>query len=139
MKHAEHPNGQMPDGSVMRTAIAERDPRGAGERHGWLIDYNCLHQDLYGDIHFPLQAIVLLDRPMLDFEGGELLLVEQPPRKQSRARVIPLVQGAIAVIPVKERLVESARGVSRIQVRHGVSEVQRGLRPTLGVIFHDAV
>ena len=102
-------------------------------------DYNCLHQDLYGDIHFPLQAIVPLDRPMVDFEGGELLLVEQRPRKQSRPRVIPMVQGAIAVIPVKERPVESVRGVSRIQVRHGVSEVRRGLRRTLGVIFHDAV
>jgi hypothetical protein len=101
-------------------------------------DYNCLHQDLYGDIHFPLQAIVLLDRPREDFDGGELLLVEQRPRKQSRPRVIPMVQGAIAVIPVKERPVESVRGVSRIQVRHGVSEVRRGLRRTLGVIFHDA-
>jgi hypothetical protein len=101
-------------------------------------DYNCLHQDLYGDIHFPLQAIVLLDRPMVDFEGGELLLVEQRPRKQSRARVIPMVQGTIAVIPVKERPAESVRGVSRIRVRHGVSEVRRGLRRTLGLIFHDA-
>jgi hypothetical protein len=101
-------------------------------------DYNCLHQDLYGDIHFPLQAIVLLDRPGEDFDGGELLLVEQRPRKQSRPRVIPMVQGAIAVIPVKERPSQSVRGVSRIQVRHGVSEVRRGLRRTLGVIFHDA-
>jgi uncharacterized protein len=101
-------------------------------------DYNCLHQDLYGDIHFPLQAIVLLDRPTEDFEGGELLLVEQRPRKQSRPRVIPMVQGAIAVIPVKERPVEGVRGVGRIQVRHGVSEVRRGLRRTLGIIFHDA-
>jgi hypothetical protein len=101
-------------------------------------DYNCLHQDLYGDIHFPLQAIVLLDRPMVDFEGGELLLVEQRPRKQSRPRVIPMVQGAIAVIPVKERPAEGVRGVSRIQVRHGVSEVRCGLRRTLGLSFHDA-
>jgi len=101
-------------------------------------DYNCLHQDLYGDIHFPLQAIVLLDRPLEDFDGGELLLVEQRPRKQSRPRVIPMVRGAIAVIPVKERPVEGVRGVSRIQVRHGVSEVRRGARRTLGVIFHDA-
>jgi hypothetical protein len=101
-------------------------------------DYNCLHQDLYGDIHFPLQAIVLLDRPGVDFDGGELLIVEQRPRKQSRPRVIPMVQGAIAVIPVKERPAEGVRGVSRVQVRHGVSEVRRGLRRTLGVIFHDA-
>jgi hypothetical protein len=101
-------------------------------------DYNCLHQDLYGDIHFPLQAIVLLDRPGEDFDGGELLIVEQRPRKQSRPRVIPMVQGAIAVIPVKERPAASLRGLSRIQVRHGVSEVRRGLRRALGVIFHDA-
>jgi len=78
------------------------------------------------------------DWPAEDFDGGELLLVEQRPRKQSRPRVIPMVQGAIAVIPVKERPSQSMRGVSRIQVRHGVSEVRRGLRRTLGVIFHDA-
>jgi hypothetical protein len=101
-------------------------------------DYNCLHQDLYGDIHFPLQAIVLLDRPQEDFDGGELLLVENRPRRQSTPRVIPMVQGTIAIIPVKERPVDSVRSVSRIQVRHGVSEVRRGLRRTLGIIFHDA-
>jgi hypothetical protein len=101
-------------------------------------DYNCLHQDLYGEIHFPLQAIVLLDRPGSDFDGGELLLVEQRPRKQSTPRVIPLVQGAIVVIPVKERPAAGLRGVTRVQVRHGVSEVRRGLRRALGIIFHDA-
>jgi hypothetical protein len=101
-------------------------------------DYNCLHQDLYGDVHFPLQAIVLLDQPGSDFDGGELLLVEQRPRKQSRPCVIPLIQGAFAVIPVKERPVDSVRSVTRVQVRHGVSEVRRGLRRTLGIIFHDA-
>ncbi len=101
-------------------------------------DYNCLHQDLYGAIHFPLQAIVLLDRPEVDFEGGELILVEQRPRRQSRPMVVPLVQGAIAVIPVRERPVASARGSSRVLMRHGVSVVRRGLRRTLGLIFHDA-
>lgn len=101
-------------------------------------DYNCLHQDLYGKVHFPLQAIVLLDRPNLDFEGGELLLVEQRPRRQSRASVVPITQGAVAVIPVKERLVTSVRGVARSQLRHGVAEVRRGQRRTLGLIFHDA-
>jgi uncharacterized protein len=101
-------------------------------------DYNCLHQDLYGEIHFPLQAILLLDRPFIDYDGGELILVEQRPRRQSRPAVVPLTQGAIAVIPVKERPVESARGVARGQVRHGVSVVHRGLRRTLGLIFHDA-
>jgi hypothetical protein len=101
-------------------------------------DYNCLHQDLYGDIHFPLQAILLLDRPGIDFYGGELILVEQRPRRQSRPMVVPLTQGAIAVIPVKERPVRSVRGTSRVQIRHGVSTVHRGLRRTLGLIFHDA-
>jgi uncharacterized protein len=101
-------------------------------------DYNCLHQDLYGDIHFPLQAIVLLDRPGIDFYGGELTLVEQRPRRQSRPMVVPLTQGAIAVIPVKERPVQGVRGTSRVQIRHGVSKVHRGVRRTLGLIFHDA-
>jgi hypothetical protein len=101
-------------------------------------DYNCLHQDLYGEIHFPLQAIVLLDRPNVDFEGGELLLVEQRARRQSKASVVPIAQGAVAVIPVKERPVVSARGMARSQLRHGVAEVRRGQRRTLGLIFHDA-
>lgn len=101
-------------------------------------DYNCLHQDLYGDIHFPFQAIILLDRPGVDFEGGELVLVEQRPRRQSKASIVPLTQGSIAVIPVKERPVVSAKGASRSQIRHGVAEVRRGLRRTLGLIFHDA-
>jgi hypothetical protein len=101
-------------------------------------DYNCLHQDLYGDIHFPLQAILLLDRPGVDFYGGELILVEQRPRRQSRPMVVPLTQGAIAVIPVRERPVQGVRGTSRVQIRHGVSKVHRGLRRTLGLIFHDA-
>ena len=101
-------------------------------------DYNCLHQDLYGDIHFPLQVILLLDRPGIDFYGGELVLVEQRPRRQSRPMVVPLTQGAMAVIPVKERPVRSARGTSRLQMRHGVSTIHRGLRRTLGLIFHDA-
>ena len=101
-------------------------------------DYNCLHQDLYGAIHFPLQAIVLLDRPGVDFEGGELTLVEQRPRRQSRPMVVPLTHGAVAIVPVKERPVTSPRGSSRVQMRHGVSVVRRGLRRTLGLIFHDA-
>lgn len=101
-------------------------------------DYNCLHQDLYGEIHFPLQAILLLDRPGIDFDGGELILVEQRPRRQSTPMVLPLTQGAFAVIPVKERPVQGVRGPARVQVRHGVSKVRRGLRRTLGLIFHDA-
>jgi hypothetical protein len=101
-------------------------------------DYNCLHQDLYGEIHFPLQAILLLDRPGIDFDGGELILVEQRPRRQSTPMVVPLTQGAFALIPVKERPVQGLRGSARVQVRHGVSKVRRGLRRTLGLIFHDA-
>ncbi len=101
-------------------------------------DYNCLHQDLYGEIHFPLQAILLLDRPRIDFYGGELVLVEQRARRQSRTMVLPLTQGAFAVIPVRERPVPSVRGTTRVQVRHGVSRVHRGIRHTLGLIFHDA-
>lgn len=101
-------------------------------------DYNCLHQDLYGKIHFPFQAILLLDRPGIDFDGGELILVEQRPRRQSRPIVLPLVQGAFAVIPVRERPIQGIRGSARVQVRHGVSIVHRGFRRTLGLIFHDA-
>jgi hypothetical protein len=101
-------------------------------------DYNCLHQDLYGAIHFPLQGILLLDRPGLDFDGGELLLVEQRARRQSKAMVVPLMQCAIAVIPVRERPAQSARGTTLVRVRHGVSPLRRGLRRTLGLIFHDA-
>jgi hypothetical protein len=101
-------------------------------------DYNCLHQDLYGQIHFPLQAILMLDRPGVDFEGGSLVLIEQRARRQSTPIVLALVQGVFAVIPVKERPVQSLRGTARIHVRHGVSRVHRGLRRTLGLIFHDA-
>jgi uncharacterized protein len=127
------------DGVVARCAAAgQTRPTPLLLRYG-PGDYNCLHQDLYGAIHFPLQAILLLDRPGIDFDGGELILVEHRPRRQSRPMVLPLVQGAFAVIPVRERPVESARGVTRVQVRHGVSKVHRGFRRTLGLIFHDAV
>ena len=101
-------------------------------------DYNCLHQDLYGAVHFPLQAVVQLDRPGIDFDGGALVLVENRPRMQSRCEVAALPQGAIAVFPVRERPRQGARGVYRTQVRHGVASIDRGLRRTLGIIFHDA-
>ena len=101
-------------------------------------DYNRLHQDLYGEVYFPFQVIVLLDAPQRDFEGGELILVESRPRMQSRPIVIPLAHGDAAVIPVRERPVRSSRGWSKAIVRHGVAEIRRGLRRTLGVIFHDA-
>ena len=101
-------------------------------------DYNCLHQDLYGDIHFPLQVILLLDRPGADLDGGELILVEQRPRRQSRPMVVPLAQGSFAIVPVKQRPVNGPRGTYRVQMRHGVSRIHRGQRRSLGLIFHDA-
>lgn len=100
--------------------------------------YNCLHQDRYGDVVFPLQIVILLDRPEVDFGGGEFLLVEQRPRMQSRGSSIRLKRGHAVVFPNAERPVQGARGVYRAQTRHGVSEVTRGMRTTLGIIFHDA-
>ena len=101
-------------------------------------DYNCLHQDLYGEIHFPLQVVILLSAPGKEFEGGELVLVEQRPRMQSRPIVVNLAQGAAAIIPVRERPRKGTRGYHRVQMRHGVGEVRSGGRYTLGLIFHDA-
>jgi hypothetical protein len=102
-------------------------------------DYNCLHQDLYGEHVFPLQVAVLLSRPGEDFEGGEFVITEQRPRMQSRPHVVPLRQGDAVVFAVNERPVQGTRGVYRVKLRHGVSELRSGRRHTLGVIFHDAV
>jgi len=101
-------------------------------------DHNALHRDLYGDIAFPLQATVLLDEPGRDFEGGEFVLVEQRPRKQSLVHVVPLRRGDAVVFPNAVRPVRGTRGFFRTAFRHGVSEVRRGERLTLGLIFHDA-
>ena len=101
-------------------------------------DYNCLHQDLYGEHVFPLQATVLLSRPGADFTGGEFVLTEQRPRMQSRAEVVPLRQGEAVIFPVHHRPVQGTRGVYRVNMRHGVSRIRDGRRHTLGVIFHDA-
>jgi hypothetical protein len=101
-------------------------------------DYNCLHQDLYGELVFPLQVTVLLARPDADFTGGEFLLVEQRPRVQSRGEVVPLHQGEAVIFPVHHRPVRGTRGIYRVNMRHGVSRVHSGRRYTLGVIFHDA-
>jgi hypothetical protein len=101
-------------------------------------DYNCLHQDLYGEHVFPLQVAVLLSRPGIDFSGGEFVLTEQRPRMQSRAEVVPLAQGDAVVFPVHTRPVNGTRGVYRVNMRHGVSRVRSGSRHTLGIIFHDA-
>lgn len=101
-------------------------------------DYNCLHQDLYGEQVFPLQLAVLLSAPEHDFTGGEFVLTEQRPRMQSRAEVVPLTQGDAVVFAVHHRPVQGTRGVYRVNMRHGVSRLHSGRRHTLGVIFHDA-
>ena len=101
-------------------------------------DYNCLHQDLYGELVFPLQATLLLSAADTDFTGGEFLLIEQRPRAQSRGEVVPLRQGDAVIFPVRHRPVEGSRGAYRVTMRHGVSRVRSGCRRTLGIIFHDA-
>lgn len=101
-------------------------------------DYNCLHQDLYGEHVFPLQVAVLLEEPGRDFRGGEFVLVEQRPRMQTRAQVVDLRQGDAVVFAVHHRPVRGMRGFYRVNVRHGVSEMRAGHRHTLGIIFHDA-
>jgi len=101
-------------------------------------DFNCLHQDIYGEHTFPLQVAVLLSQPQRDFTGGEFVLTEQRPRMQSRADVVPLMQGDGVVFAVSARPVRGSRGVYRVNMRHGVSRVRSGRRHTLGIIFHDA-
>ena len=101
-------------------------------------DYNCLHQDLYGEHVFPLQIAVLLSAPGQDFTGGEFVMTEQRPRMQTRPEVVPLKQGDGVIFAVNERPVQGTRGTYRVKLRHGVSRVRSGQRHTLGVIFHDA-
>ena len=101
-------------------------------------DYNCLHQDIYGERLFPLQATLLLSAPTAEFSGGEFVMTEQRPRKQSRVEVVPLVQGEAVIFAVNQRPVNGLRGVSRVTLRHGVSRLRSGQRFALGVIFHDA-
>jgi len=101
-------------------------------------DYNCLHQDVYGDLLFPLQVAVLLSQPEEDFTGGEFVLTEQRPRMQSRVEVVPLRRGDAVIFPTRHRPVMGTKGAYRVNVRHGVSRIRSGLRHTLGVIFHDA-
>ena len=101
-------------------------------------DYNCLHQDLYGEHVFPLQVAILLSEPGRDFTGGEFVITEQRPRMQSRASVAPLDQGDGVVFAVHHRPVQGTRGTYRVNLRHGVSELLSGGRHTLGIIFHDA-
>jgi uncharacterized protein len=101
-------------------------------------DYNCLHQDLYGEHVFPLQLAILLSEPEKDFSGGEFVMTEQRPRMQSRPMVVPLRQGDGVVFAVHHRPVQGTRGVYRVNLRHGVSRVRSGRRHTVGIIFHDA-
>ncbi len=101
-------------------------------------DYNCLHQDLYGEHVFPLQVAILLSEPGRDFTGGEFVLTEQRPRMQSRAEVVPLAQGDAVAFAVHHRPVQGTRGFYRVNLRHGVSRIRSGHRHTVGVIFHDA-
>jgi hypothetical protein len=101
-------------------------------------DYNCLHQDLYGDHVFPLQLAILLSEPGRDFTGGEFVITEQRPRMQSRVQVVPLRQGDACVFAVHHRPVQGTRGSYRVNLRHGVSPLRSGHRHTAGIIFHDA-
>jgi uncharacterized protein len=101
-------------------------------------DYNCLHQDLYGERVFPLQVAFLLSAPQDDFTGGEFVLTEQRPRMQSRAEVVPLMRGDAVIFPVHHRPMQGTKGFYRVNMRHGVSRLRSGERYTLGIIFHDA-
>ena len=100
--------------------------------------YNCLHQDIYGEVSFPLQMVFLLGQPGRDWEGGEFLLIEQQPRAQSKAEVVKAGQGQAIIFTTRYRPVRGTRGYYRVNMRHGVSRVHRGTRYTLGIIFHDA-
>ena len=101
-------------------------------------DYNCLHQDVYGEHVFPLQVAILLSDPGRDFTGGEFVMTEQRPRMQSRAEVVPLGKGDAVVFTVRSRPVRGSRGFYRVNLRHGVSRVRSGMRHVVGIIFHDA-
>jgi len=127
--HADYLARCHADGQTKPTALLLKYQAG---------DYNCLHQDLYGENVFPLQATILLSDPARDFDGGQFVLTEQRPRMQSRAEVVSLRQGEAVIFPVRHRPVAGTRGTYRVTMRHGVSRLTRGHRMTLGIIFHDA-
>lgn len=129
LAHAEYIGRCHAAGQVRPTPLILRYEAG---------DYNCLHQDLYGALNFPLQAAFLLSQPGVDFAGGELVLTEQRPRMQSRAQVISLEAGEGVIFAVNQRPVQGTRGTYRVTMRHGVSEIRSGRRHTLGIIMHDA-
>jgi hypothetical protein len=136
--------GEPGDHPLDLDAYLERCHRAGQQRPTPLIlrygagGHNTLHQDLYGDVAFPLQAVTILDRAGEDFQGGEFVLLEQRPRAQSRAHVIDLQRGAFLLFPTRHRPVQGSRGYYRANMRHGVATVRSGQRTTLGVIFHDA-
>ena len=132
---------QIPESFTVRRSLA--GDRLQGSAGDWLLqyaagDYNCLHQDLYGDEVFPLQLTVLLSAPQTDFRGGEFVVTEQRPRAQSRVEVVALRQGDAVIFAARHRPGQGARGVHRLTMRHGVSRVRDGERFTLGIVFHDA-
>lgn len=136
--------GRQPAYPDTLAAYLDRCRRGGQSRPTPLIlrygagDFNCLHQDIYGELVFPLQVTVLLSEPELDFSGGEFLLVENRPRRQARGRVVALRRGDAVVFPVHHRPVRGTRGYYRAKMRHGVSPLEDGERFALGIIFHDA-
>src|SRR5262245_8967118 len=139
-----HRLGEPTDVPADLDAFLERCHRAGQRRPTPLIlryregGHNTLHQDIYGDVAFPVQAVTVLDRPGADFEGGEFVLLEQRPRAQSRAHVIELQRGAFLIFSTRHRPVRGTRGYYRANMRHGVATVRSGQRTTLGVIFHDA-
>lgn len=129
VRHADYLNRCHQDGQHKPTPLILQYQAG---------DYNCLHQDLYGEHVFPLQLAILLSEPNRDFTGGEFVLTEQRPRMQSRPMVVPLHQGDGVVFAVNHRPVQGAKSTYRVNLRHGVSRIHSGERHTLGIIFHDA-
>ncbi|HEX4108871.1 MAG TPA: 2OG-Fe(II) oxygenase [Solirubrobacteraceae bacterium] len=141
---AQRLRGENPTFPLEHEELLERCVRAGQRRPTPLIlrygegDWNALHQDLYGEVFFPFQIVTVLSRPGEDFQGGELVLLEQRPRAQSRAHVVRPPRGAFVIVPTRERPQRGANGFSRVPVRHGVSTVTAGERTALGVIFHDA-